>query len=147
MITPSDTTIDLSDFQPVDEHALITLLRKYVLLRKWNDPHRDMRRKLAAWHDGFWIGHVGPRLIAGIMVGYDGHRGTVNYLAVDHAFAGHGHDQLLMERAEAFFSEKGCPNVNICGRPDNGALRALCGSLAYEQDDMVVLGKRWIPND
>ena len=124
-----------------------TLRRKCRLLCPWNDPYQDTGRKLAAGRGGFWVGHVGPRLIAGIMVGYDGHRGTVNYLAVDHAFAGHGHDQLLMERAEAFFFEKGCPNVNICGRPDNGALRALCGSLAYEQDDMVVLGKRLIPND
>ena len=146
-MTPSETTIDLSDFQPVDEHAFITLWRKYELLRTWNDPHRDMRRKLAAGHDGFWAGHVGPRLIAGIMVGYDVHRGTVNYLAVDHAFAGYGNDQLLMERAEAFFFEKGCPNVNICRRPDNGAVRALCESLAYEKDDVVVLGKRLIPND
>jgi ribosomal protein S18 acetylase RimI-like enzyme len=146
-MTPPDTAIDLRDFRPGDEHAVITLWRKCRLLRPWNDPYQDIRRKLAAGHGGFWVGHVGSRLIASIMVGYDGHRGSVNYLAIDPAFSGHGHGRMLMERAEAFLFEKGCPKVNMCVRRDNGAVLAFYSSLAYEQDDVVVLGKRLIPDD
>ncbi len=146
-MSPSESAIDLRDFWAVDEHAFITLWRKYELKRPWNDPYRDIRRKLVAGYDGLWISYVGPRLIAGIMVGYDGHRGTVNFLDVDPAFAGHGHGQLLMERAEAFFFGKDCPKVNICARKANGAVRALCSRLAYARDDVIVLGKRLIPDD
>ena len=52
-----------------------------------------------------------------------------------------------MERAEAFLSQTGGPKVNICLRRDNEAVLAFYDSLAYEQDDVVVLGKRLIPND
>ena len=55
--------------------------------------------------------------------------------------------RLLTERVETFLFEKGCPKVNICVRRDNGAVLAFYSSLAYEQDDMVVLGKRLIPDD
>lgn len=81
------------------------------------------------------------------MVGYDGHRGSVNYLAIDPAFAGRGYGRLLMGQAEAFLSQIGCPKVNICVRRDNEAVLAFYDSLAYEQDDVVVLGKRLIPDD
>jgi ribosomal protein S18 acetylase RimI-like enzyme len=146
-MTPPDTAIDLRDFWPRDEHAVITLWRKCRLLRPWNDPYQDIRRKLAAGYGGFWVGHVGPRLIASIKVGYDGHRGSVNYLAIDPAFARHGHGWFLMERARAFLFEKGCPEENICVRRKNGAVLAFYSNLAYEHDDVVVLGKRLILDD
>jgi ribosomal protein S18 acetylase RimI-like enzyme len=142
-----DTAFDLRDFQLADEQAVINLWQTCKLLRPWNDPHRDIRRKLASSDGGFWVGHVGPRLIASIMVGYDGHRGSVNYLAIDPAFAGRGYGRLLMERAEAFLLQTECPKVNICVRRDNEAVLAFYDSLAYEQDDVVVLGKRLIPDD
>lgn len=144
---PPDTAFDLRDFQLSDEQAVIKLWQTCKLLRPWNDPHRDIRRKLASSDGGFWVGHVGPRLIASIMVGYDGHRGSVNYLAIDPAFAGRGYGRLLMGQAEAFLSQIGCPKVNICVRRDNEAVLAFYDSLAYEQDDVVVLGKRLIPDD
>ena len=90
-MTPPDTAIDLRDFRAGDEYAVITLWRKCRLLRPWNDPYQDIRGKLAAGHGGFWVGHVGPRLIASVMVGYDGHRGSVNYLTTT-VPAGHGGD-------------------------------------------------------
>ena len=47
------------------------------------------------------MGHEANWLIATIMVGYDGHRGSINYLAVDPAVAGNGHGRNLMQIAEA----------------------------------------------
>ena len=105
-------------------------------------PRRD---RLFAWL--LDPGHVGPRLIASIMVGYVGHCGSANYLAIGPAFAGRGYGRLLMERAEAFLSQTGCPEVNICVRRNNGAVLAFYNSLAYEQDDVVVLGRKLIPDD
>ena len=144
---PPDTAFDLRDFQLSDEQAVIKLWQTCKLLRPWNDPHRDISRKLAASDGGFWVGHINARLIASIMVGNDGHRGSMNYLAIDPAFAGRGYGRLLMGQAEAFLSQIGCPKVNICVRRDNEAVLAFYDSLAYEQDDVVVLGKRLIPDD
>ena len=81
------------------------------------------------------------------MVGYDGNRGSVNYLAIDLAFAGHGHDRLLMKRSEAFLFEKGCLKINLCVRRGNEDALAFYKSLAYEKDDVVVLGKKLIRDD
>ena len=53
----------------------------------------------------------------------------------------------MMKRAEAFLSQTGCPKVNICVRRENEAVLAFYNSLAYDQDDVVVLGKRLIPDD
>ena len=76
-----------------------------------------------------------------------GHRRIFHWLN-EHAYiAGRGYGRLLMERAEAFFSQTGCPGVNICVRRNNGAVLAFYNSLAYEQDDVVVLGKRLISDD
>ena len=102
-----NTAFDLRDFQLADEQAVIKLWQTCKLLWPWNNPHRYIRRKLAFSDGGFWVGHVGPRLIASIMVGYDGHRGSVNYLAIDPAFSGRGFGRLLMKRAEAFLSQTG----------------------------------------
>ena len=76
-----------------------------------------------------------------------GYRGIFHWLS-EHAYiAGRGYGRLLMERAEAFLSQTGCPEVNICVRRNNGAVLAFYNSLAYEQDDVVVLGRKLIPDD
>jgi hypothetical protein len=48
-----------------------------------NDPRRDIQRKLAHDLDGFLVLAADDRLAGTVMAGYDGHRGGVNYLAVD----------------------------------------------------------------
>ena len=50
-----------------------------------------------------FLGHVANTLFATIMVGYDGHRGSIHYLAVEPAVAGNGYGSTLTQIAEDFF--------------------------------------------
>lgn len=74
--------MEIRPFRESDQDAVVTLWRECGLVRPWNDPVQDIRRKLGMQRDLFLVGSMDGRLVATIMVGYEGHRGWVNYLAV-----------------------------------------------------------------
>ena len=81
------------------------------------------------------------------MIGYDGHRGTINYLAIAPAFQRSTVGAELMRRAEAFLVGIDCPKVSICVRKDNHAVLSFYDRLSYAADDVHFLGKRLIPDE
>ena len=132
-------------FTPADAEAVVQLWHDCELTRPWNDPHKDIARKLSVSPDLFWLGcDADGRIIASIMVGYDGHRGSINYLAVHPEHQRRGHARQLMQRAEQTLSELGCPKLNLQVREGNEAVIAFYESLGYSNDKTVSLGKRLI---
>ena len=112
------------------------------LTRPWNNPHRDIDRKLARDGDNLLVLEQGGQLIASVMVGYEGHRGWVNYLAVhpDHRRQGLG--RLLMDVAERRLRDLGCAKVNLQVRASNETATEFYRQIGYTVDDVVSLGKR-----
>ncbi|HVJ23029.1 MAG TPA: GNAT family acetyltransferase, partial [Burkholderiales bacterium] len=96
-------------FQLADEPAVIALWEECKLTRPWNDPHKDIARKLAVQPELFLVGVVDEAVMASVMAGYEGHRGWVNYLAVAPRFRGQGHARALMQHVEALLLRRGCP--------------------------------------
>lgn len=134
-------------FTPADAEAVVQLWHDCELTRPWNDPHKDIARKLSVSPDLFWLGcDADGRIIASIMVGYDGHRGWINYLAVHPEHQRRGHARQLMQRAEQTLSELGCPKLNLQVRAGNEAVLAFYESLGYADDRTLSLGKRLIPD-
>jgi ribosomal protein S18 acetylase RimI-like enzyme len=88
-------------------------LERCGLLRPWNDPAKDIRRKRAVNPEWLIVAVLGEKIIGTIMIGYEGHRGWINYLAVDPAQQRRGVGRLLMERAEEILDKLGCPKVNL----------------------------------
>ena len=88
--------------------------------------------------------HEANRLNATIMVGNDGRRSSINYLAVDPAVAGNGHGCHLMRLAEAFLLSLECPKINLYVRRDNEALIKFCDGLGYKEESAYYSGKRLI---
>ena len=78
------------------------------------------------------------------MIGYDGHSGTINYLAIVPAFQRSGVGAELMHRAEAFLVDIGCPKLSFCVRKDNHAVLSFDDRLGYAIDEVHFLGKRLI---
>lgn len=68
------------------------------------------------------------------MVGYNGLRGSINYLAVDLVVAENGHGRHLMQMDEAFLLSFECPKINLCGRRDNEAVIKFYDVLGYEEE-------------
>ena len=127
-----------------DRAAVISLWQACALTRPWNDPDRDIDRKLALQDDLFLVGVEDGEIIATAMVGYDGHRGWVNYLAVAPSRQGRGHGRALMEAAEQRLVALGCPKLNLQVRGGNEPVLAFYTALGYAVDDAVSLGKRLI---
>ena len=73
---------EIRPFQPSDEAAVVQLWKDCNLVVPWNDPLRDIRRKLRVQPALFIVGFVSGELAATVMAGYEGHRGWLNYLAV-----------------------------------------------------------------
>jgi ribosomal protein S18 acetylase RimI-like enzyme len=132
----------LRPYRPGDREALMSLWSVCELTRPWNNPSRDIERKLARDAENLLVLEQQGRLIGSVMVGYEGHRGWINYLAVhpDHRRQGLG--RLLMDEAERRLHDLGCPKVNLQVRNSNGAAREFYRQIGYAVDEAVSFGKR-----
>jgi ribosomal protein S18 acetylase RimI-like enzyme len=134
--------LQIRAFQPSDETAVIQLWEKCDLLRPWNDPRKDIRRKLEVQPEMFIVGLSNEEIVATAMAGYEGHRGWVNYLAVAPEHQGKGFGRAIMGEAEKLLGRMGCPKLNVQVRGANTAAVAFYRRLGYRIDDVVSLGKR-----
>jgi ribosomal protein S18 acetylase RimI-like enzyme len=138
--------ITIRPFRLADEPAVIALWEECKLTRPWNDPHKDIARKLAVQPELFLVGVADQAVMASVMAGYEGHRGWVNYLAVAPRFRGRGHARALMQHVEALLLQRSCPKVSLMVRSSNREALEFYRHLGYAQDESVSLGKRLIPD-
>ncbi len=75
------------------------------------------------------------------MVGHDGHRGWVYYLAVSPDRRGMGLGRELMAAAESWIDQQGMPKLQLMVRADNGAVIEFYERLGYVDQRVVVLGR------
>jgi ribosomal protein S18 acetylase RimI-like enzyme len=125
---------------------VIALWDKCGLTRPWNDPDKDIDRKQTDENGAFFVLLRGERLIGSVMAGYDGHRGSINYLSVDPDFQTAGLGKMLMSRCEAFLIARGCPKINLMVRQGNEKVLRFYEQLGYAEETAVALGKRLIPD-
>jgi ribosomal protein S18 acetylase RimI-like enzyme len=134
--------MDIRCFSPQDEPAVVALWERCGLTRPWNNPHKDIRRKLQAQPDLFLVGVLDGAVVGTVMAGYEGHRGWINYLAVapEHRLRGLGRE--LMAEAERRLRQCGCPKINLQVRAANQDVIAFYRQLGFAVEDVVNLGKR-----
>ena len=84
----------------------------------------------------------GGQLIGSVMVGYEGHRGWINYLAVHPDRRRQGLGRHLMAQAESRLRDLGCPKVNLQVRQSNESATEFYQRIGYAVDDVISLGKR-----
>jgi ribosomal protein S18 acetylase RimI-like enzyme len=136
--------LTIRTFQPADTDPVITLWQRCDLTVPWNDPHQDIKRKLAVQPEFFLVGVKEGSLVASVMGGYDGHRGWIYYLAVDPAFRHRGYGRLILHELEKRLSEAGCPKINLMVRATNDGVLDFYRSLGYIDDEVVNLGKNLV---
>ncbi len=136
------TEMEVRPFSPDDVEAVIALWHVTELTRPWNDPARDIERKLAMDDDLLLVGTIEGRVVGTVMVGYEGHRGWINYLAVDPTLRSAGHGRALMSAAETRLRALGCPKINLQVRVTNPDAIAFYEQVGFAIDDTVSLGKR-----
>jgi ribosomal protein S18 acetylase RimI-like enzyme len=106
------------------------------------DPRLSIRNKLATQPEFFFVGVLEERLIATVMVGYDGHRGWMYSLAVAEDERGNGYARALVEHAERALAAIGCPKLNLQIMANKPETQAFYAKLGYQMDEVVSFGKR-----
>ncbi|MBM3368939.1 MAG: GNAT family acetyltransferase [Betaproteobacteria bacterium] len=138
--------MEIRSYRAADEEAIIALWEACGLTRPWNDPRKDIARKLTEQPELFLVGTVAGETVATAMAGYDGHRGWVYYLAVAPGHRRQAFGRTLMREVECLLLARGCPKINLQVRTNNAEVLAFYRKLGYAVDDTVSLGRRLIPD-
>lgn len=134
-------------FENDDRQTVIKLWRRCGLVVAWNDPEADIDRKLRVDPELFVVGIAGSRLVATAMGGYDGHRGSLYYLAVDAEQQGRGYGRKIADYLADLLEQRGCPKLNIMVRSSNTRMIDFYHRLGFKTDEVVCLGKRLIEDE
>jgi len=129
-------------FQTEDEAAVVSLWQLCELTVPWNNPYKDIARKLKVQPELFLVGMLDSLLIATVMGGYDGHRGWINYLAVHPDFQGQGYAKQIMASVESELRKTGCPKINLQVRSGNDKVNTFYQKLGFTEDRALSMGKR-----
>lgn len=137
----------IRSFEVADEEAVVGVWDASGLTHPNNDPHKDIARKMKVNPELFLVGELDGQIVGTVMVGYDGHRGWINYLGVTPQHQGHGYGQALMAEAERLLRERGCPKINLQVRGTNTKVIAFYEKIGFALDHTVSLGKRLDPDN
>ena len=123
--------------------AVIALWRACDLTRRWNPPERDIELCRQSGHGTLFVAEAADRVVGSIMVGHDGHRGWVYYVAVDPDFRHKGYGRVIMDAAENWLRARGIEKLQLMVRPDNSQVQAFYQSLGYLEQERIVYAK-WL---
>jgi ribosomal protein S18 acetylase RimI-like enzyme len=126
-----------------DVTAVIALWERCGLTRPWNDPAADIALARRGAHSTILICRDGGAIIATAMVGHDGHRGWVYYVAVDPDSQGKDFGRTIMAEAEDWLRGQGVVKAMLMVRPDNTKVRAFYDKLGYDVQERVIYA-RWL---
>lgn len=133
-------------YAEADCAAIIALWHDCALTRPWNDPRKDIARKLTVQRELFLVGEIDGAIVASVMAGYDGHRGWLNYLAVAPGHRNRGHGARLVRHVEQLLVAAGCPKLSLQIRTGNAGAAAFYRRIGFVDDDVISLGRRLIPD-
>jgi ribosomal protein S18 acetylase RimI-like enzyme len=132
----------IRQYQPDDQEQVINLWSSCKLIVPQNDPVSDIQRKLKVNPEWFLVGQIDDKIIATCMAGYEGHRGWINYLAIDPDYQHRRIATRIMHKAKELLRNAGCPKINLQIRTSNTAVIEFYKSLGFTVDDVVSMGKR-----
>lgn len=135
----SAATVEIGDLTEAEIEAAVALWEEAGLIRPWNDPRADIRLALAGPTSTVLVSRAGVRLAATVMVGWDGHRGWIYYLAVARDFRRLGVGTRMVKAAEEWLRARGAPKLQLLVRAENAAVLGFYESLGYRRSDAIML--------
>jgi len=126
-----------------DLAAVIALWQACGLTRPWNDPQADIAMARRGPNSAVLVGRDGDAIVATAMLGHDGHRGWVYYVAVDPDHRGKGHGRAIMNAAEDRLREAGIAKLQLMVRRENIKAGAFYQSIGYAESQTIVFAK-WL---
>lgn len=135
------TAFAISPLRPDETEAAVALWEEAGLLRPWNDPRADLALAMGKTSSTVLAGRLGGKIVASAMVGHDGHRGWVYYVAVAAAHRRAGYGAIMMRAAEDWVRAQGVPKLQLMVRGDNAPTQAFYDAIGYARSDVVVMAK------
>lgn len=130
-------------FRATDLAPVTALWERAGLVRPWNEPERDIERATAAPGGALFVASDEQEWIIGsVMVGFEGHRGWIYYVAVMPECAGQGVGGALVRHAEQWLEQRGSPKVMLMIREGN-PVRDFYAKLGYAVEARTVMS-RWL---
>ena len=124
-----------------DVAGVIDLWHAAGVSRPWNDPHKDIAFARRNAHATILIGLKEHEIVATAMIGEDGHRGWVYYVATRPDLQGGGLGRQIMDAAEAWLAARGVWKVQLLVRSDNAPVKAFYDRLGYRDTQTTCLQK------
>jgi ribosomal protein S18 acetylase RimI-like enzyme len=137
------SALAIAPIADADVASVIALWQACGLTRPWNDPTADIALARKGPNSTVLIGRDGNAIVATAMVGHEGHRGWVYYVATDPDRRGKGYGRAIMNAAEDWLRAAGMPKLQLLVRRENAAVAAFYQSIGYEEAQTVVLAK-WL---
>jgi hypothetical protein len=142
-VTIALPTLAIASINDSDVADVVALWQACGLTRPWNDPASDIALARRGSNATVLIGRDDGAIAATVLVGHDGHRGWVYYLAVspDHRHKGYG--RIMMDAAERWLRERGIEKLQLLVRPDNTSVEDFYQSLGYVMQERIIYAK-WL---
>lgn len=126
-----------------DVADVVALWQACHLTRPWNDPAADIALARKGSNAAVLVGRDGAAIVATVLVGHDGHRGWVYYLAVDQARRGKGYGRVMMDAAERWLRGHRIEKLQLLVRADNSRVKSFYQSLGYSEQERIIFAK-WL---
>jgi len=136
-------------FRPIlasDHDRVGQLWVRCQLTTSYNDPHKDIEFAAGGIASDVLVGLEGDRIVASVMVGHDGHRGWLYYVAVDPDCQGRGYGAYVVAAGEAWLRDRGVAKVMLLIRETNTAVQRFYTGIGYETIPRIVMQK-WLTQD
>jgi hypothetical protein len=125
-----------------DVEDVIALWERCGLTRPWNDPRQDIAFARGKPSSDILVGEAEGRIVGSVMLGHDGHRGAIYYLAVTPEEQGTGKGRALVAEAEAWLKARGAWKINLLVRHDNAKVKAFYESLGYRLNEAFSMARK-----
>jgi ribosomal protein S18 acetylase RimI-like enzyme len=136
-------TLSISPITDADVPQVVTLWQRCGLTRPWNDPAADIALARRGANATILVGRAEHAIVASALVGHDGHRGWVYYVAVDPDYQKKDYGRGIMAAAEDWLRAQCIEKIMLMVRPDNRQVRAFYDKLGYATQERVVYAK-WL---
>ena len=124
-----------------ETEEIVSLWRAASLITPHNDPYEDIRFCRESKHGEVLLGDLRDRIVASVMVGHDGHRGWIYYVAVHPEDRGSNFKRQIFEAAEAWLQVRGVSKVQVMTQRAETEIRDGYVALGYQEEPNLVMSK------
>lgn len=141
---PAPLGLSIRSATAQDEPCIAALWQACNLVTGYNDPSKDFHFARAKENSEILVGLDAEQVIVGsVMVGHDGHRGWLYYVAADPKHRSRDIGRSMVEAAEQWLKNKGVVKVMLLVRETNTQVTGFYEHLGFETVPRIVMQK-WL---